>query len=583
MTNFESTSYHVEDKAGESVAFTVLPPTGEQETAGTSEHDPVLRLWSTQVMPDNRLINVEVGFSVGDVAGLQSFLNDQFGRGKATASSPTPQTQRDNQNAEYFKSGWMSALKEVVLLARNERNPIDWAVAQLEGQVVGDEAPMSAPALGSLDYYEPVPMPDLQPGDPVTVHVGDETSHWTVGENTSTLKPAETTECRRTDPHHHMQDSTGIHWVHDGLEAHCPSPDYHHPVSVVHPLGLIESASRQCPVISNGVQCSKADWHVNSLLGGETAQHTFPQTGDGAAPPPATPSATPVPAGGEQAAESATGVHNTEVAPSSAPAEKKRTRRTKLEMAYDRALEALQSVPQGGEQWSAAMAAMNEAKAALAAKDPGNERLNQTVSTPGAASPNPDPVQIVPNPQPPVQFAGEPVNPFTQPPPTQQMPAAFVAPGMTNDHYLPEGPVQVSPAESQAAQGFPCPQMDSSGTRQCVRPYGHELMTATNPEPKPHVFATDPGALGGPLQPVQQIPQADPVEAFIPMPAKPQQPAFSVTTPALTGMTDGGAQILSFQTPPMPVDPTAFQVQGANLQPPAPAAPFLQPVPNGGQ
>jgi hypothetical protein len=559
VTNFESTSYHVEDQTGESVAFTVLPPSEDQTASGTGEHDPVLRLWSTQVMPDNRVINVEVGFSRDDVGGLQSYLNDQFGRGKAPAIS------RDDSNAEHFKSGWMSALKEVVLLARNDRNPIDWAVAQLEGQVVGDEAPMTETV--HLDYvgphipYDPaadgVPVqPDYTPGPEVYARQDGFTARQCpaisngvqcsapTGHAHPHDFPGSAGDCFRTDEHHHMQDSTGIHWVHDGLELNCPLPDNHHPVNVWHPA---------------------------------------PQNEDGAATPPAAPTSTPVTPGGEQAAASATGAANTETAPSSAPAEKKRTRRTKLEMAYDRALEALQSIPQGGAAWDAATHAMNEAKQALQDKDPGNSRLSQVIVNQQPLG-NVQVAYIPPAPeQPPVQFAGEPVNPFTLPAPTLQ-PQAEMAQGS----YFPgASPIistgGVSPAESQAAQGFPCPQMDSSGTRQCVRPYGHELMTATNPEPKPHVFATDPGAFGGPLQPAQQTPQIDPVEAFVPMPAQPQQPAFSVTTPALTGMTDGGAQILSFQTPPTPADPTAFQIQGANLQPPAPAAPFLQPTPNGGQ
>jgi hypothetical protein len=532
VTNFESTSYHVEDQAGESVAFTVLPPTADQATAGTGEHDPVLRLWSTQVMPDNRLINVEVGFSVGDVAGLQSFLNDQFGRGKAAAGNPTPQTQRDNENIVFFNNGWVEALKEVVLLARNDRNPLDWAVAQLEGQIVGDEAPMTAPVQpnhtpgpevygmaepsdfygGEADAANARQCPAISNGVQCNAPTGHAHPH---------DFPNSAGDCLRTDDHHHMQDSTGIHWVHDGFELNCPLLDNHHPVNVWHPA---------------------------------------PQTGDGAATPPAAPTSTPVAPDGEQTAASATGAVNTETAPSSAPAEKTRKRRTKVEMAYDRALEALQSIPQGGADWEAATHAMNEAKQALQDKDPGNSRLSQVIV-------NQQPlggVQVMhtppaPEQQPTVQFAGEPVNPFTQPPPEQPQYAAFAG--------APVGQAPaISPQESQAAQAFPCPQMHSDGIRQCVRPYGHELQTATNPEPKPHAFATDPSTLGQPMQPA-------------PLPA----PAFNVTTPTLTGEIAGGAQILSFQTPPTPADPSAFQVQGANLQPPAPAAPFLQPTPNGGQ
>lgn len=555
MTNYESTSYHVKDEAGESVAFTVLPPSADEATAGTGEHDPVLKLWSTQVMSDNQLTTVEVSFSFADIRGLESFLADQFGS-----------------------------------RAKNARGRESY-----ESQV--------AKALGQ---FEPIPQPDMKPGDQVTVHVGKESSHYTVGDDGKTLAPnAELQgmweqsdfsggeadarfstpptvegECRRTDPHHHMQDSTGIHWVHDGLELNCPLPDNHHPINVWHPLGLVESASRQCLAISNGVQCYATEGHQQFHDFGAT-QAPPSYTGDGAATPPATaPMATPGATGGEQADVSATGVGAPAAAPSSAPTEKKRTRRTKLEMAYDRAKEAQEERP--GEQ--ATNDALMEAEAALRAKDPGNERLSQAVTVNELPNGN---VQVAytppaPEQQPVIQFAGEPVNPFTQP--AQFTQAVAQLPG---EHV--SGDVYMSPEEAQASAAFPCPAVHSDGIRKCVRPYGHELQTANNPEPKPHAFATDPSTLQTP-----QPERTGPVAPFLPAP--PMQPAaFSVSTPTLTGVTDGGAQILSFQTPPTPADPGVFQqpdvqqpaplmpIQGAILQPPAPAAPFLQPNPNGGQ
>lgn len=512
MTNFESTSYHVEDQAGESVAFTVLPPTADQETAGTGEHDPVLRLWSTQVMPDNRVINVEVGFSYDDVRGLQSYLNTQFGRGIAREASGGP----------------------------------------IAPALYGDH---TDPGLSFI----PIPQPEMKAGDRVTAHVGDEISHYRVGEDGKTLTPD--------------LELPGMWEQSDFSGGETDSA----PVQPNYTPGPEVYAQRQCPAISNGQQCTRPENHGNT--DGLThyfpsqglqveGQPMYPQTGDGAATPPATaPTSTPVAPGGEQADVSATGARTPAAAPSSAPTEKpKRKRRTKLEIAFDEAKEAYDAAA-NESTYNTLAQAMSE----LSAKDPGNSRLNQTAEGVRPAADQPQPVPAA---QPIVQFAGEPVNPFTQPAPDPQ---SYGAPFPGNVPAIPAigqlagaQSVQVSPAEQQAAQAFPCQQMDQSGTRQCVRPFGHELMTAANPEPKPHMFATDPSTLGQPLQPA-------------PTPMQPQQPAFSVTTPALTGMTDGGAQILSFQTPPTPADPTAFQVQGANLQPPAPAAPFLQPTPNGGQ
>lgn len=518
MTNYESTSYHVVDEKGRSLAFSTVDRPGE-------EH--VLRAWSTQELADGQLTELEVFFTEDDVRGHQAFLNDRYGAGRSLR--PSPQTQRDEDNAAYFRSGWVAGLRELLNIAeaRGAEEAVRWAYDQEPG--AGENLP-AAPAVE--DIYLPAE-PDYTPG-PEVYGVPDYSN--------VKVKPED------------LQDPGG--W---------PSPEL--PVEA-----QPHTEPRRCPVIYNGVQCLSLEGHPQHHDFGAAQMppsYTGPQTSDGAATPPVMP-ATPTPAG--MADMSASAVAPADAAPSDAP--KTRKRRTKLEMAFDRAKE------------SGDLQAIHDATEALKAKDPSNERLSQIgASTPGAASPNPDPVQIVPNPQPPVRFADEPVNPFDQPMPIQPGSPQDTAgwQGQAPDGAAIYNPIaaaaQVSPQEQQAAQGFPCPQRAADG-RQCVRPYGHELQTATNPEPKPHIYATDPGTLPN----VGHDPSLHAAEEQFEQqhPSVPAQPAFTISTPQPAGFTPGGgAQILSFQTPPTPAQPVV--PQGANLQPQAPAAPFLQPTPNGGQ
>lgn len=518
MTNYESTSYHVEDDRERSLAFSTIDRPGE-------EH--VLRAWSTQVLADNQLTELEVLFTEDDARQLQAWLNDRFGRAKSGGKSAA--TQRDEDNAAYFRSGWVSALREVLAADGNwdARHAVQWAREQL----------------AHLDENLPA------------VPLGNEWKSTTLdqvaayAEQDASWQPAQVTETGAVIPAHVRQDG---------------------------------HTARQCPVIYSGVQCAYPEHGpetLHSFQGGLTAALT--PISDGAATPPATgqPAIAPAGATAEQgvAAASATAAGTAEAAPSDA--KPKRKRRTKLEIAYDAALEAYTA--NANESTYNTLA---EARSALAAKDPNNERVSGQGQGPAPETPAEIRQELAPA-QASVRFAEEPVNPFTQPAPIQPGSPQDAAgwQGQTPDGAAIFNPMaaaaQVSPQETQAAQAFPCP-VNSTDGRQCQRPYGHEIATATNPEPKPHIYATNPATLpNAGFDPQlhaaeEQFEQAHPSVA---------QPGFSVTSPTPAGMTPGGgAQVLSFLTPPTPAEMQPAP-QDANLQPPAPAAPFLQPTPNGGQ
>jgi hypothetical protein len=336
---------------------------------------------------------------------------------------------------------------------------------------------------------------------------------------------------------------------------------------------------RQCPVIYNGVQCSEPEGHQDSTPERPGTVHMFgrsAQTGDGAVTPPANPHVQPVAPGGEQAAESATaGQAAGETTPSPTPDEqpsKKPTRRKKEEIAYDRALEAFRAQPNSQLEYTDLV----KAAEALRKRFPDNSRLeaydrhvqeqdikwltDQPSGPKPAAPPLPEAVGT--------SDAGS--EPHFAPEPVAAQPAPFQPPALS----IP-APQDVSPEESAAAQAFPCQHISDVSGRPCIRAAGHEL---TNP-PKPHIYAPLPDG------------QSLPVPAFVPpLPPQPETPALSqqgfASWPVGQPVVDGqgftqapippfqipqptaetqGQQLLSFQVPPTP--------QGAELQPPAPAAP----------
>jgi hypothetical protein len=354
--------------------------------------------------------------------------------------------------------------------------------------------------------------------------------------------------------------------------------------------------ARRCAVIYNGVQCENAE-HSPTVLHSFLQEGLIPQNDAGTATPPAdAQGATNTPQAGasaQSAAESATGAGTPEAAPASQPtaeSEKpKRKRRTKPEIAYD---EALKVWKEGKGDSVADGQTLSEAYEALKAKDPGNSRLVQTV----AAQQVPEGMPLTSNPdeaQPaPVGFAPEQPAPNANYVQQMQSPInqefATWASNLPGEHHqdsvfmTPEqaatvtafqpgqtpqlGQVTVSPEEQQAAQGFPCP-VRSSDNRPCQRPYGHELATAANPQPKPHVYATtDPSQLGQPwtgqnnslLGDIPPMPTDAPAPVTDPLPWTPGPGSGFPTGP------------LSFQVPPTP---DAAPHPETNLQPPAPAAP----------
>lgn len=309
---------------------------------------------------------------------------------------------------------------------------------------------------------------------------------------------------------------------------------------------------RQCPYISNGVQCTRAEGHgttdgLSHYLPGQ------PMNDAGTTTPPAD-------------AQDATAPAPLAGFPGSQPDEKpKRKRRLKTEIAFDDALANLQTVPQGGEQWNEAMGAMNAAREALRVKDPGNVRLNESAApqTPNAlpaaqTGPAFAPEQAAPA----ASYLQQEASPINQE-------FATWANGIPGQHV--QDSVVVSTPEQTAAQGFPCPQSSTDG-RACLRPFGHEISNEHRPA-SAHVYATDPATLGqqpvqgfvagglGEVQPMPWAPAGTVNDQYL-QPGQQAQPQALATGP------------LSFQVPPTP-DPVQV-APGTDLQPPAPAMPSWQ-------
>lgn len=528
MTTHQSTSLHVEDANGDNVAFSTVD--GEARSYANHTEKPVLRVWRTAFLPDGQPTELEVLFTDADVRDLRAFLADTFG-----------------------------------MAARVRQQVEDAAVSGLS------DGRATVPGVATLSY------PTLP------------------------FQPIGCSLCARTDIHHHMQDPSGVHWVHDGTEANCPLPDNHYPVRASGGEGDNQAEPpRQCPHISNGVQCSYEEHSPDTGHSYETfpsiqdwASRPPTQNDAGAVPPPADAQGatnTLQPAGtGQSAAVSATSA-----APASQPSapEKKRKRRTKLEIAFDTAWEAHEK-----DASAETAQAYNDARQALTAKDPGNSRLNE-IADPVAGQDYMSDSSPVPH------FAPEPDR---QPFPMPHPPFANGGPIIPNNGYDPslyaaeeqfEQAAQPTPfnPEQAAAQAFPCPVTADDG-RPCQRPYGHEIQTDLNPDPKPHAFAAnmdrlrEQGIQNG-VQPVQQHPgeggatggvsyetatQVGPVfpQGFAP------EISFPVQASAQPPVVMPGTSVLSFQVPPTPAAEPVIPA-GADLQPPAPAAPFWQ-QPQGGQ
>jgi hypothetical protein len=509
VTTHQSTSLHVEDANGENVAFSTVD--GEARSYANHTDKPVLRVWRTAFLPDGQPTELEVLFTDADVRDLRAFLTDTFGiRGAA--------------REEYGPSKGQ-AVAPLLPWDHPDADPAADVLAMKQHYAATYGIPASEVAVRPLTVHPDVELPGMW-----------EQSDFSGGE---------------ADSQH-----------------------------------LI---ARQCPVIYSGVQCAQAV-HPDSVM------HHFPgysippsQNDAGAVPPPADAQGAAnalQPAGtGQPAAVSATNTAPASTTHSGTPLPdlgplpeepKKRKRRTKLEIAYDEAKKLYDEDPnKDAEGNTGTLTAWHAAREALRAKDPGNTRLNEQAlaaefQEAQAAYQASGQVLIdaanaegynVPH------FAPEPLQPGAQPVPGQVY--APDANGGIPAQAFAFTPPPFNP-EQAAAQAFPCPATADDG-RPCQRPYGHEIQTDLNPDPKPHVFAAnmdqlrEQGIQNGVL-PVQQYPAI----GYAP-----------TGVPAALPQDNYDAHVLNFQVPPTP--PAAPVIPaGADLQPPAPTAPFWQ-QPQGGQ
>lgn len=501
MTNYETSSYVVEDFNDESITYETLPAP-EPGTVGADIDAPaVLKVWRTAFLPDGQPISLSVEHTLEDIRGLQAWLNDKFGAGRATGRyGITPPAVQDLPPSAY----------------RSEPG---------EPYVTDPAMPQDVETSG-LDFYDPtavgVPVqPNYTPGPEVY-----------------------------------------------GMAE--PSDFYG---------GAADAANiRQCPVIYNGVQCSKADYHVNSV---QTAEHTFFTDA-----PVNEMAPVQIPYnGGDQtlrAAEEQFEQEHPSVPATAAaePVKKTSTRRKKEEIAYDKALETFRAQPDSQLNYTDLVKAAD----ALRNRFPDAQRLvaydlhiqHQDVTyltDPAMAGSAPIPAQTTP-PEQRDPVAGRdymsdssPVPHFA---PEQNAPAAFVPP-------VEMQPADVqSPEELQAAQAFPCQFRSETSGRQCTRPAGHDL---ANP-PKPHIFAALEQGQSLPAVPnfVPPAPFQPPAEQVVGTPGftvspvgqgqgftQSTIPPFQIPQPATQTQQVPGQQQLSFQVPPTPE---------AEHQPPAPAAPW---------
>lgn len=582
MTNYESTVYTVEDEEQDtSAAFSTVPTKNDPtlNEAGAA----VMKLWHSTTLPDGQPINVSVLFTLDDVRGLQAYLNDQFGRSRNSVEvllDPGP----DGRIGTAL-TGLPPDSRFAVTSPAEQQAPRSSEVRDMLADVppgailpVGAHRPAGYDG-GTVDFYNEEYDP-IKPGDKVTVIPAQMRINEGEPKQGYVVVPEQS---------HESHGSERLATL-DGLPGMLEPSDLSG--------GWADSQPRQCPVIYNGIQCSRAEGHHDSE--GRPDRHEFvqdwltvqpTQTGDGATAPAAVPAPTAVAAAEGQAAESATAVTAAEapspsteqvvqfplpgggttdslteaaaavqadVIANTEPAKKKVNRRKKEEKAYDDALEHFRANP----QMQTAYTDLVKAAEALRKRFPDAKRLERydahvqmqdvSVLLDTSAQPRtPDP-SVAPAPS-------------LAPEPAAQQPTPFVPP------IAMPAPEQQSAEELQAAQAFPC-QMRSSDGRQCTRPAGHELASP----PKPHIYAADvarlaeqqPGFTVTPVNEGSGFTQAAIPPFQIPQPTAPAGGPSTVEwteTPSAPQTT--GQQVLSFQVPPTP------QVQGAEMQPPAPAAP----------
>jgi hypothetical protein len=542
VTNYESNSFHVEDATNDtSAAFSTLPP-------DQSDGDAVLKLWHTTQLPDGQPLNVSVLFGLDDIRGLQSFLNDRFGRGKV---APGVQTLPDSAQQTVETAIRNLLLEGFRILGPNgvELGSEDLPEHGITVARLADRVAQHQPDVDLFQEQAAALMERCWCGGEVGPRVpGDELGLGCLANIMHDWRAASAKSQRLINHeryvanHEQQNDASDPHFFTDSGNSDCMCGE-----SEGNPVHFVNSSGDTA--------------HSPSSYGNPTNEPADEL-------PP-------------------TGIPQPVEAQVIEPEKPKRKRRTKVEIAYDTAKDEYERAAYGGtvEQASAASAALSEAREALRAKDPGNSRLSEELNpTPPAM--DPEVAEVLSNnetrtsgPSFAAEASGFPAHVFDGPQPLAPgvqpvsgqvyapdehggIPAQAFSGGFAPGQAPQLGAVEISPQEQQAASGFPCPVQSSDG-RTCQRPYGHEIQTSTNPEPKPHVYATVPSQLGiTTAQAVQAVEQS--------------LPAFQAAGhPAPTGQ-------LSFQVPPTPAEAPTHAPSGAEMQPPAPAAPFWQ-QPQGGQ
>lgn len=561
MTTRQSTTLHLDDPDNDQngIAFSTIETSDQDPTA---EYDPVLEIWGTILAPDNQVLTAKLRVPMPDVRDLQSYLNDQFGRTKidhppvrieGAEAQSSFLTQQDNDNAMFFKDGWMACLREVLALVDAGWTALqiqDWAKNQLSGYV--GPAALSPDAVAALKPGVTYPFVDGDVyvlGPEVFIHPSGEVLCYQgrnyVPQASEKSNPVE------------YEPTTGGELL--GEQSNAPSSD-----------------ARQCAHISNGVQCQYTEHGPETMHSYEMAvQFPLPL------PQETQINVTPQDLSGNP--RSAQHPDNQADEWKISDEEANRKRRLKVEIAFDDAL----------ADWTrnntdpAYVEALNAAYEALRKREPNNSRFHRppyggqsTLAPVAPESQQPDEVASLPQ----ASFAAEPMavgqgegdpwkrpepalpnlgydpalhaaeeefqradgTPATSPganymvqanhPSVQQMAQQFggydTEQTITVDAGSPilqQPPLQMNPQAQQAAQAFPC-QTQASDGRWCLRPAGHEIQTQERPATA-HVYATDPALLNGPhgFAPggvVQPAPHLQAVPAFVPpQAAVPQQTA----------------------------------------------------------
>lgn len=584
MTTRQSTTLHMSgdgEDPNNGLAFSTIDG-GNPDTGENGELYPALEVWGTIQAPDGQVLTARMQVPMPDVRDLQAFLNDNYARNKAPKSEPEAslQTQIDNAGAQYFRDGWTAALAQILQLTAAQWTALqiqEWAANQVThgqpdypepGEPLPVEHEPTTSDVNDLAFYD-VPNDPWQPKPGDTVNVFPMTATMPDGEQkpgfvvtprqcphisngvqcTATAghdfqhqfaASTNTALCSRIDPHHHMQDSSGVHWVHDGSLLDCPAPDNHYPIEVVH-------ATHQ-PDVDLFQEQAAAIQHAD---GNHTPQdlsdnpHSV-QHPDNQVIVDLIPNLVP-------------GPKNT--------AEQERKRRLKVEIAFDEAAAAYRVDPfnQG------AVHAINKAANDLRDREPDNSRLANWDGVSGFAAAQATAQAEQPEQLPEAHFAPEPAPGYQPIPYNGGDPSPHVAeeqmeraqfPGtdptqMTTAQQAwtnnPDGSASFSPiaAEQSAAQAFPCPHK-ASDERPCQRPAGHEIELPNRPA-VPHVYATNPATLPVNANNTQYLPvQQPPAPAPYVAPVQPFQQPHLQAVPDQTNVA-----VMSFHEnePGMPAAP----------------------------